>query len=311
MGIFSFLFKRAPSTKTSQVVNTGNSSLLYKKLDDYTVIDLETSSKYSNSAKIIELAAARVRNCKVVSTYNTLINPCIPIDPHISAITSITNEMLSSAPMIEQKLDEYIDFIGNDVLVGHNIRSFDINVLNNTCSQIGHRTISNDMIDTLHYARRCDIDVFNYRLTTISRYFNYKYDAHRALNDCIANHNIYEKLKPTYNGIYHQSKDRSEQSRNNLQSCSINYDINGKSVVLTGDFEIALKEDIKEKLSSLGAIMKKDVSGLTDYLVVGNLGSEQWYYGSYGRKIEKAIELQNQGKPISIIEEDDFFMWTK
>ena len=57
--------------------------------------------------------------------------------------------------------------------------------------------------------------------------------------------------------------------------------------------------------------MKKDVSGLTDYLVVGNLGSEQWYYGSYGRKIEKAIELQNQGKPISIIEEDDFFMWTK
>lgn len=111
--------------------------------------------------------------------------------------------------------------------------------------------------------------------------------------------------------FYHQPKDRSKQSRHNMQSCSIKYDVVGKSIVLTGDFEIAEVADIENKLSSMGAILKRDVSGKTDYLVIGNLGHSQWYYGSYGRKIEKAIELQKQGKPIIMIEEDDFFVWNK
>lgn len=305
MGIFDFLFKKpAP-------LNTGTGKLLYEKLKDYTVIDLETSSKYSNKASIIELAAVKIRNSKIVNTFDVLIKPPEPIAQNISGLTGITNEMLATAPPIEQVLGEYLKFIGNDIIIGHNIRSFDCNVINAACSRLNYKPLTNDMIDTLHYSKKCDIDVYNYRLQTIARYFNIKYDAHRALNDCIANHNIYERLKATYNGIYHQPKDRSEQSRLNIQSCSIKYDIAGKSIVLTGDFEIAEVAYIENKLSSMGAVLKKDVSGKTDYLVIGNLGHSQWYYGSYGRKIEKAIDLQKQGKPIIMIEEDDFFAYKK
>ncbi|WP_303823174.1 PolC-type DNA polymerase III, partial [Ruminococcus flavefaciens] len=222
MGFFDFLFKKpAP-------LNTGTGKLLYEKLKDYTVIDLETSSKYSNEASIIELAAVRIRNSKIVNTFDLLIKPPEPIAQNISGLTGITNEMLATAPPIEQVLGEYLKFIGNDIIIGHNIRSFDCNVINAACSRLNYKPLTNDMIDTLHYSKKCDIDVYNYRLQTIARYFNIKYDAHRALNDCIANHNIYERLKATYNGIYHQPKDRTTQSKKNMQSCSIKYDIVGK-----------------------------------------------------------------------------------
>ena len=306
MGLLGFLQKIISVEK----VNSGHSELLYEKLKNYTVIDLETSSKYSNNANIIELAAVKVRNSKIIDKYDSLIKPPEQIAPNVSAITGITNEMLLYAPAIEQKLSEYLNFIGNDIILGHNIRSFDCNVLNNICEKLNHKKLTNDMIDTLHYARKCNIDVYNYRLPTLTRYFKIEHDAHRALNDCIANHLVYECLKNTYDGVYHQPKDRTKQSKSNMKKCAIANEfsnIAGKSIVLTGDFEIAEREDIEAKLISLGAVIRKDVSGNTDYLIIGNLGHSQWYYGSYGRKIEKALELQKQGKKITMIDEDVFF----
>lgn len=308
MGFFDFLFKK-PSVK-----NTGTGKLLYEKINDYTVIDLETSSKYSNKAHIIELAAVKVRNSKIVNTFDVLIKPPEPIAQNISALTGITNEMVASAPTIEQVIGEYINFIGNDIIIGHNIRSFDCNVINTVCSRLNRKPMSNDMIDTLHYSRKCEIKVYNYRLTTLARYFKIEFQAHRAINDCLANFNVYENLKRFYNGVYHKPLDRTKQSAANMKSCMINAnysDLNEKSVVLTGDFEIAEIEDIENKLTSLGAQIKRDVNGKTDYLIIGSLGHSQWYYGSYGRKIEKALELQNQGKKVLMIEEWDFFILPK
>lgn len=308
MGFFDF-FKKKFST-SFETTNTGNNILLYEKLKNYTVIDLETSSKYSNNANIIELAALKIRNSQISDKYSTLIKPPELIGPEVTGITGITNGMLFVAPTIEQKINEYINFIGNDIILGHNIRAFDCNVLNRVCENMNIKKINNDMIDTLHYAKKCNIDVYNYRLSTLSRYFKIEHDAHRALNDCIANYYIYEHLKPLYDGIYHKPKDRTKLSKSNMKKCSINSefsDISGKSIVLTGDFEIAEREDIENKLISLGALIKKDVSGKTDYLIIGNLGHSQWYYGSYGRKIEKALELQHQGKKIIMVEENNFF----
>jgi len=298
----------ASSPHTQQQPTKGN--LLYEKLVNYTVIDLETSSKYANQANIIELAAVRVRRGKIVAQYSTLIRPPEGISDQVSQITGITNEMLESAPPLEQKLGEYLQFIGNDVLLGHNIRAYDVNVLNYACKALHLPLLGNNMLDTLHYARKCRINVISYRLPALARYFRIQYDAHRALNDCIANHYVYEKLKPTYIGVYHTARDKARQSTENMQNCTIHpeyADIAGKSIVLTGDFMIADEDAIRAKLESLGAFVKKDVSGKTDYLIIGSLGSDRWYYGTYGRKIEKAMELQEQGKPIIMVEEDMFF----
>ena len=82
-------------------------------------------------------------------------------------------------------------------------------------------------------------------------------------------------------------------------------DLAGKTFCLTGDFKTGTKSEIERKLSDKGAVQKGSVSGKLDFLFVGGLGSEAWKYGNIGGKIAKAQELQEKGKNIQIISEDD------
>jgi len=75
-----------------------------------------------------------------------------------------------------------------------------------------------------------------------------------------------------------------------------------KKFVITGEFENGWsKEQCQEKIEIRGGSVKKDVSGKTDYLIVGNKGSEAWKYGNYGNKIGKAL-----GFNTPIINEETF-----
>lgn len=94
-------------------------------------------------------------------------------------------------------------------------------------------------------------------------------------------------------------------SKHNVVSSKI--DLIEKRICLTGDFEYGSRSEVSEFLKSKGAIMITGVSGKTDYLVVGELGSPNWTNGNYGGKIKKAFELKDQGKPIQIIGEKAFF----
>lgn len=80
-------------------------------------------------------------------------------------------------------------------------------------------------------------------------------------------------------------------------------DFAGKSFVLSGEFEKVgwTKEVCKQKIENKGGVVKKDVSGKTDYLIVGNSGSDSWKFGNYGGKINKALSFNTP-----IISEDTF-----
>ena len=56
-----------------------------------------------------------------------------------------------------------------------------------------------------------------------------------------------------------------------------------------------------------GAKVVESVSAELDYLVVGVSGNPCWAYPSYGRKIEKAMELRRQGSQLLIVHKSDFF----
>ena len=167
-----------------------------KVVSDYTVIDIETTDCNVNCCELIEVAALRVRDGRIVDTYESLIKPQFPIPLLIEALTGITNQMVQSAPPCEDIIPAFAAFVGDDVVVGHNITSFDSCVLYDYYLQILGIPFTNAIIDTLHFSRRCAISPENYRLTTIAALFGITYDAHRALNDCIANFKVYEALKP-------------------------------------------------------------------------------------------------------------------
>ena len=63
---------------------------------------------------------------------------------------------------------------------------------------------------------------------------------------------------------------------------------------LTGEFLTGLRADIIEKTEMAGGNYTKNVVLKTNYLIVGYLGSESWCHGSFGSKIERAIELKSE-----------------
>lgn len=72
---------------------------------------------------------------------------------------------------------------------------------------------------------------------------------------------------------------------------------------LTGEFVYAPREKCTAAIESRGGI----VGGVTkklSYLVVGGLGSPEWKHGSFGTKIEKAMQYKREGMPILILHED-------
>ncbi len=79
-----------------------------------------------------------------------------------------------------------------------------------------------------------------------------------------------------------------------------------KKFCITGKLNSIKMEDLIEKIVNLGGLLQQNVSGQTDYLIVGDNGNEAWAFACYGRKVEKAIQLKKSGKQIDIIHECDF-----
>lgn len=190
-----------------------------EELINYTVIDLETTGKYVTTCEIIEMSAIKIRNGEIVDSFSTLVKPKGILPKEIISLTGITPEMLKDSPLINDVIEDYIKFIGDDIILGHNISSFDSNIIYDVYYSCCNNYFKNDMLDTYHFARCCNIEVPDYKLVTLADYFNIEYNgAHRSLNDCMANYKCYELLKQHFDNNYRidKTKNSSESKSHNM-----------------------------------------------------------------------------------------------
>lgn len=169
--------------------------ILYGCLTDYVIFDIETTGLSPDDNAVIELSAIKVSNGKVVDEFSELINPCMHIPYQISSITGITDDMVEDAPTVETVLKDFITFIGNNVLVGHNIKNFDFKFIQRDALRYFGKKIPNDYVDTLIVANRYLPEVKNRSLENLSSHYGISYEgAHRALADCYINKQVYDCL---------------------------------------------------------------------------------------------------------------------
>ena len=77
--------------------------------------------------------------------------------------------------------------------------------------------------------------------------------------------------------------------------------------VFTGDFLFGTRVACEEAVVRRGAVVKSYVTQKTNYLVIGTRSSPDWITANFGRKIQKAADMQNSGEyEISIIREVDW-----
>lgn len=166
-----------------------------KYTPDYVVYDLETTGISCQRDEVIEISAIRVRGGYPVSTFTQLVNPGRPIPYGASSVNHIYDNMVEDKPGFSQVLGEFLDFIGDDVLVGHNIKRFDMNFIYRDCQRYFGQTIDNDYIDTLHMAKQCFPAWKHRRLENLAEHYGISTQgAHRALQDCHMNQQVFELM---------------------------------------------------------------------------------------------------------------------
>lgn len=166
--------------------------------DNFTVIDIETTGLDPEWDNIIEISAIKVKNNQITDIFSTLINPEVKISEFISELTGITDEMIKDAPLIDDALEDYINFIGDDIILGWNV-NFDINFLYDYLSKLKNKILSNNFVDGLRIARLHLKELKSHKLSTICEYYNLNKDiAHRSLSDCYSVLNVYQKNEKRY-----------------------------------------------------------------------------------------------------------------
>ena len=170
----------------------------------FAVLDLETSGGSPKSgAGITEIGVVKVRGGAVLGTFQSFVDPGHSLPPFITQLTGITDEMLLSAPFIDEVLPTLFEFLGSPdetVLVAHN-SPFDMSFLK--AAALAHEFAWPHYltVDTARLARAVlDHDeVVNCKLGTLAEFFNaHTSPNHRALDDALATvdvlHGIIERL---------------------------------------------------------------------------------------------------------------------
>lgn len=158
----------------------------------FCVLDLETTGVGPDVSQITEIGAVKFEGGIETGRFQTLVNPGLPIPPQITVITGITQAMVIDAPMIGEALPSFLEFLGDAVIVGHNV-SFDISFLNAASLRLGYGRLPHKSTDTLRLARRLvQQEVRNLRLSSLAAHFRSPTSpTHRALDDAVATAHVF------------------------------------------------------------------------------------------------------------------------
>ncbi len=176
------------------------------------VYDLETIGNNYKTAEIIEIAAKKigVRQRKESNIiFHQLVKPKNSIPKSSTDIHGITNEDVKDMPSIEEVLPKFLDFIGDGILVGHNIIDFDNRVIGRYMAKcIGRQELTNSCYDTFLVAKKL-FPLENYKLDALATKFGINIEGiqlHRAIGDISLTEQIFRRLR------------REESARNEKKS---------------------------------------------------------------------------------------------
>jgi len=152
----------------------------------FAVLDIETTGSVAGKHAVTEIAVVHVAEGRLTKRWRSFVNPRQPIPRFITALTGITDDMVAGAPVIGRILPDILEFIGDAIIVGHNVR-FDAGFIEHELRAHGFCGLANPTIDTLVLARRTIAEVANYRLGTLTRELGIDVERHhRALADATA-----------------------------------------------------------------------------------------------------------------------------
>lgn len=280
---------------------------------DFYVFDLETTDL--GKAEICEIAALKVVGGKVTDTFETPVFIDGEISDGAASKNHISKDMLQDAPHMKAALKAFLDFIGSDaVLVGHNIKTFDLPNVKRVAELCGFKFEYRDAIDTYLLSKRAWPNLPSCKMDALRTWLDLEQDgSHRALKDCRDEYELYMRIRkeaeegrvsieppkkgPSRPGAKWSGRwerKRAKDFATDRTEFDESHPLFGKNVVLSGDIEGIEYNDCLQAVCDLGGHPQDNVTKKTDYLVVGENPGKS--------KIAKAEEYKGKGQNIEIID---------
>lgn len=163
-------------------------------IDEYVVLDLETTGLSPMENEIIEIGAIAFRNGVKVGEFSTLIRPKLRISSFITNLTGISNDMVRTAPSIEVALPRLREFLKEQPVLAHNA-NFDLGFLHAAYHNYFGFPFPNDYLDTMRISRKLYKNA-RHRLQDLTERFGIERDgAHRSMADCMMTQKAYECMR--------------------------------------------------------------------------------------------------------------------
>ncbi len=160
----------------------------------FVVIDLETTGFDVSRAEVIDIAAVRVEGGIITEAFSSLVYPGYFIPDRIRNLTGITNAMLVGQPPIEKVLPEFLDFVGDNIVVGHFVEQ-DVKFIDKyTRLYYGFR-FRNPTLCTLKLARKLYPHLGKYSLKDLGDFLGLETNGiHRALKDALLTAEVFVRM---------------------------------------------------------------------------------------------------------------------
>lgn len=302
--------------------NKGKSLLCFP--DDFCVVDIETTGLSPVYDEIIELSALKVRSGNVIDKFSALVKPdgryigdngeLLYVNEFITELTGITNEMLETAPLISEVIDEFLCFVGNSIIVGHNV-NFDINFIYDTLLSEKGIDFKNDFCDLLRVSKQLFPELPNHKLLTVASALNVSVtESHRGLADCLTSFECFQKCRlfvEENNINFDIFKNNGDVDLRKITTSKENIDhshpLFGKVCVFTGTLEKMTRAEAAQIVVDFGGICENGVTSRSNFLILGNNDYCKSIKNGKSNKQKKAEKLILNGQDLQILPEDVFY----
>jgi DNA polymerase III epsilon subunit family exonuclease len=169
---------------------------------EFTVFDIETSGLDPLKDEVLEIAGLKMKGPLEIDRFEMLLRPTRSIPPEVEKIHGL-NEffLLVNGQDGREVINEFLKFIKDSMVVGHNIIGFDWLFIQNYSKKYSFGLPQNNLIDTLLLARKILV-LPQYNLTAVARSFGFENrNAHRAMPDVEVNAQVFVKLMEKMFGV--------------------------------------------------------------------------------------------------------------
>ncbi len=159
------------------------------------VLDLETTGLDMVNDVIINIGAVKMKKGKITKLFEAYTKPPIPIPPASTEFHGMVDSMFTDKPVIDEVLPEFLQFVGNSVIVGHHI-SFDIHMLHRHIKETYDVGIMNTVwLDTMFLYQLAHEDQMHQPLDHLLEQYCVQCDQrHTALGDVVATAKVFVKI---------------------------------------------------------------------------------------------------------------------